>query len=438
MKIKELTELINLIKPTVKELIVKINRDELSFYEAEKKVLEFVNCIGSLMTNEIVENVEEPILENRILVDEEPAVFNQQRNLRFINRFGGLTIKSRRTYQYLHKSGQYSPLDEKLGLDLCKGFSPLLSYLQSLAGSEDAFGKAAGNLSEALGFKVSATAVQNNTEAVGQRIPEHPFQMISDQKMNETSDLMVVEIDGTMSPQIHEQEGVEGRESLKQPTEYKECNLIVVKKYLGDQEIDHFVGGRYGPRSEFEEYVRQVGLKMGQLKAQKMVFIADGAPSNWEIQLTNFSRATQILDFYHATEHLGGFCGLYKNEDKGKLAYRRWCKMLLEGEVLQVIDEMKRSMVLLSNEEAGQKQINYFENNKGRMKYDEYRNKGYPIGSGMVEGSCKFVVGKRFKGSGMRWKKKDNKRVLKVRLANINGILQQFFLPNPQTWSIAA
>ena len=61
------------------------------------------------------------------------------------------------------------------------------------------------------------------------------------------------------------------------------------------------------------------------------------------------------------------------------------------------------------------------------MDYSLYREKGYPIGSGMVEGACKFVVGKRFKSSGMRWKKIDNEAVLDVRLAIINETLQFLF-----------
>jgi hypothetical protein len=66
------------------------------------------------------------------------------------------------------------------------------------------------------------------------------------------------------------------------------------------------------------------------------------------------------------------------------------------------------------------------------MKYDEYRERGYPIGSGLVEGPCKLVVGKRFKGNGMRWKKKDNEAVLDDRLAVLNNTLDGYFVPKPR------
>ena len=72
------------------------------------------------------------------------------------------------------------------------------------------------------------------------------------------------------------------------------------------------------------------------------------------------------------------------------------------------------------------------------MNYDELKSAGLPIGSGLLEGACKYVIGKRFKGSGMRSKKKDNESVLKVRLSKLNEKLHEYFQPNPQNWTVAA
>ena len=247
---------------------------------------------------------------------------------------------------------------------------------------------------------------------------------------------MIVEIDGTTSPQIKEQEGITGRESLKEPTEYKECNVVVIKKLSQQQknaaapeyeEQDHWIGAMYGKRILFEQYVHEAGIRMGQLKAEKSVFIADGATHNWEIQKTNFHDAITILDAYHAMEHLGMFCSLFVNEARGKQRYGQWRDLMLDGDTLQLLHEMKQSLKELHTTDEGQKHINYFENNRDRMAYDTYRAMGYPIGSGAVEGACKLVVGKRFKGNGMRWKREDNKAVLRARLAVLNNELEQTF-----------
>ncbi len=76
--------------------------------------------------------------------------------------------------------------------------------------------------------------------------------------------------------------------------------------------------------------------------------------------------------------------------------------MLLEGRALQVVQEMRRRADTVVDRDSAIREINYFRNNLSRMDYDTYKSQGFPIGSGLVEGSCKFVVAKRFKGSGMR------------------------------------
>ncbi len=137
-------------------------------------------------------------------------------------------------------------------------------------------------------------------------------------------------------------------------------------------------------------------------KAKKLVFLSDGLRANWQICLDHFPGAVQILDFYHASEHLGQFCGLYKNTEKGQRSYSSLYEMFLDGEVLQVIAEMKLDIHALSSSNEGWKHSNYFNNNADRMSYDQYRDGNLPIGSGKVEGSCKFVVGKRDEGEESR------------------------------------
>jgi hypothetical protein len=106
--------------------------------------------------------------------------------------------------------------------------------------------------------------------------------------------------------------------------------------------------------------------------------------------------------------------------------------MLRAGDYLQVIEEMRDKTSGTIDSGKAQTQINYFENNKERLLYKDYEELGYPLGSGLVEGACKNVVGKRFKGSGMRWKKRDNASVLRVRLSLINGNLDKYFHPRPR------
>jgi len=423
----------------VKELIEQIDTDTISLKRAEEKIVNFVNKIGHFMFQEVAGNCQEPVIEDRVSVNGKIAKYHSMRNLRFIDRFGQEIIRRRRCYTIEDQSAGYYPLDEKLGLDKCRRFSPLMTYLLSFFGACEAYDPSSKKLSKALGFNMSATAVQANTEMTGDRLEHHPFDVIPASQQNKECDVMIVETDGTMSPQIAQEEGVTGRESLKLPTEYKECNILVIQKFKNGNKTDEWIGGQYGPRKEFEKYLHQAGLRMGQLKAEEVVFIADGAKHNWEMQMNHFPYAICILDFYHVTEHLSEFCDLFKNKSKGKMQYDRWYDMLYDGEVLQVLSEMKKSLEdKIANTDAALKHYNYFINNQNRMQYDRYREKNYPIGSGLIEGKCKLVVNRRFKGNGMRWKKADNESVLDVRLAVFNESLEQAFTPTPQSYKLAS
>ncbi len=148
-----------------------------------------------------------------------------------------------------------------------------------------------------------------------------------------------------------------------------------------------------------------------------------------------------ILDTYHASEHLAAFCELLRDGKRASYRYQQWRTMMEQGQALQMIAELRRWSERTTDRSEAVKQIHYFRANLSRMEYDHYRAQGLPIGSGLVEGSCKFVVGKRFKGSGMRWKRVDNAKVLQARLAKLNETLHAHFAPRPQKWipkSVAA
>ena len=414
----------------VKELQGRINGGGMDLQEAEAKILEMVNWIGDEMVQEVVAGLAEPTTANQITVGGEVAVFERVRNLRFINRFGEEVVHPRRCYRYRNRnrSGGVAPLDVKLGMDRCFGFSPLMTYLICMLGADESFAGAATKLEAMLGFKVSSTAVQRTTEKTGERIPDAPEELIDDVRQQQPCSLMVVEVDGTTSPQITEQKGVTGVASLQAPTCYKECNLIVIEKHGDGKVIDRWTGGRYGPRQEFAGYAEQAGLRMGFLDAPRTLFLGDGARHNWELQQTHFPGAIPILDYYHAAEHLADYCKLLPAPLRDA-AERSLSTMMWEGEVLQMIHEMKRSLSKITDTAEAWKQINYFTNNQDRMDYARYRDLGWPIGSGLVEGQCKLVVGRRFKGNGMRWRPHDNRCVLRTRLALLNGDLKRYFSP---------
>lgn len=135
-------------------------------------------------------------------------VFDQCRNMRFHNRFGGVTVRSRRCYKYLRRKGGYYPLDERLGLDRCGGFSPFLTFLQVLLGASRLFEESAELLSKALGFTISSIAVQWNTENAGGQLDDDSYRVIEEKWRTESCEQLIVEMDSTISPQIQPMEGI--------------------------------------------------------------------------------------------------------------------------------------------------------------------------------------------------------------------------------------
>ena len=249
--------------------------------------------------------------------------------------------------------------------------------------------------------------------------------------VNWIGDAMVQEVvaglaEPTFANQITVDGEVAGVASVRAPTCYKECNLVVVEKHCDGKVVDRWTGGRYGPRQEFAGHAEQAGLRMGFLDAPRTLFLGDGARHNWELQQTHFPGAIPILDYYHAAEHLAAYCKLLPATLRGAHE-QSLSTMMWEGEVLQMIHEMKRSLSKVTNTDQAWKQINYFTNNQDRVDYARYRDVGWPIGSGLVEGQCKLVVGRRFKGNGMRWRPHDNRCVLRTRLALLNGDLKRYF-----------
>ncbi len=85
----ELGSVIQQAEGIVNALGTAIEVEGVDLKEAEERILRFVHGIGALMLQELIDRVAAPVMENRLWVDGEQAVYDQERNLRFRNRFGG-------------------------------------------------------------------------------------------------------------------------------------------------------------------------------------------------------------------------------------------------------------------------------------------------------------------------------------------------------------
>ena len=153
------------------------------------------------------------------MVHGEVAVFEQVRNLRFINRFGEHVVRARRCTSC---STSAAASRRWMGIEGCFGFSPLMTMLICMLGAEEPYERSATKLEALLGYAVSS--MQRTTEKTGERIPDDPAELIDAAQHGQPCPY---EVDGTTSPQISTA-GITGRKSLRAQTCWKECNLVVI------------------------------------------------------------------------------------------------------------------------------------------------------------------------------------------------------------------
>ena len=147
-----------------------------------------------------------------------------------------------------------------------------------------------------------------------------------------------------------------------------------------------------------------------RLETEEVVVIGDGAPWIWNLADEYFPNATEIIDYMHAKKHLYDIAKqVFGEEDRE--AIETWVRTLetplYTGETSQVITGIqalgKQNPEIL---DAIKREVGYFQKQVShRMQYQTFNEKGYQIGSGVIESACKHVVAERCKQAGMRWSK---------------------------------
>jgi hypothetical protein len=159
--------------------------------------------------------------------------------------------------------------------------------------------------------------------------------------------------------------------------------------------------------------------------------IGDGAEWIWNIADDHFPGAIQIIDIFHARQHLWDVARkLYPGQEAEQ---KRWMafhqdELLDEGQIeelvvaLRVIDSLSPELLEKIRAEA-----DYFDNNKERMRYPKFRAQHLFIGSGVIEAGCKTIIGSRCKQSGMFWTVRGANAILALRCCYFNGHFEDYW-----------
>ena len=308
------------------------------------------------------------------------------------------------------------PIRELWGLTAHQQMSPTLeqklAFTATLVGSYEAAAQEAANWGCAVDESVIHALVQRlgaKAEVQTQeRLKQAP---VESQPQRAASELALLMIDGWFAR--FRGPGWGKKKTKKERVEWHEIKNGVF--YLHEQ-AGRTEGGRgvisgktvvrtQGDSTDLGQRLHWEALRGGLGRAQQTLVLGDGVPWIWNLKDNRWPQARELLDFWHGSQHLWSLGRAYNrmNEAKAKPWVQKQMDRLYQGREQKVLSEI--SGLKASRSQCGQivrKEKNYFAGHSKRMNYKKIADKGWPIGSGPVESSCRQDQ-RRFKGPGQSW-----------------------------------
>jgi len=337
------------------------------------------------------------------------------------------------------------PGDEELDVvETCR--SPGLRRQVSRLGAKEPFQEVATDLAELADIRLCRKDAERIAEGEGRQM--ETWMSLERQALRwqeppppetpKTIETLYIELDGTGVPMVPGE--LEGRKG-KQPdgtAKTREAKVgCVFTQTLRDDEGNPIrdpastsLTGAIEEAAVFAWRLYAEAVRRGLFYAKRVVVLGDGAEWVKNIAQTHFGMAQFIIDYYHASEHVGHLClALFDRDLKRVEDYRRrWTGFLWEGKVQSVIDE---ATALLPKDPNAKKdartQIGYFTKNKTHMQYAGYRQEHLFIGSGVVEAACKHLIGNRLKQSGMEWTVPGANDIIALRSIVLSNRMEEYW-----------
>lgn len=375
------------------------------------------------------------------------ARFKEMRGKSFLSVVG--TVEVRRPYYHCsHCSKGRHPVDEELGIAGLES-SPGVRRMEAMVGAEMPFVPAREPMKVLAGLEVPAKAIERAAEAIGAEIALRNRQEIDRAKQlvlpivtNQTIPKMYVLMDGVQIPVVaSETEGRTGRiEGQRART--RECKLGAVFTQatvdkdgwpVRDPDSTTYAGA-IETAEEFGYRIYTEAFRRGWEWATTKIVIADGAVWIWNLADQHFPGAIQIVDLYHARQHLGDLAALLCRHDAA--ARRRWMlpmqDLLDHGRIEFLVEWLREIAVEQMDANPGlAKEVlteaAYFATNADRMRYPAFREQGLFVGSGVIEAGCKSIAGVRLKQSGMFWTVRAANAVIALRCSRHNGTFEDYW-----------
>ena len=371
------------------------------------------------------------------------ARYHDKRRKHILTAVGDVTYE-RAYYHCPDCHHGHCPRDRELDVE-ATACSPGVRRMIAVVGSETSFEHGRQRLELLAGLALNTKTVERQAKALGADITAGEQAAIQRAKQLELPEIcspavpvLYLEMDGTGVPAVAaETKGRAGKAAGK-PARTREVKLGCVFTQTTSDERGRPVRdpdsttytGAIETAEEFGLRLYHEAWQRGWSRARKKVVIGDGALWIWNLADQHFPGAIQIVDLYHAREHLWELSAkLFPHDECHR---KQWTERLLlkleKGQIEPLVEALREFPPpdgelarLLANE------ADYFERNEERMRYPRFRGQGVFVGSGVVEAGCRTVIGERLKRSGMFWSVRGANAIIALRCCRLSGKFDDYW-----------
>ena len=324
--------------------------------------------------------------------------------------------------------------------------SPGVRRMLAVVGAAAPFDHGREQMQVLAGLEVTTKAVERTAEAIGgdiaqgeQREIQRAVQLDLPVVIGNPVRILYVQMDGTGVPVVKKETVGRQGKTAGQPAHTREAKLGCVFTQTTTDKEGHPMRDPHsttyvGAIETAEEFGKRIYLEAwnrGWSRAEKKVVMGDGAEWIWNLAEQHFPGAVQIVDLYHARQHLWELVRkLHPNDAAGQKAWMKvhQKRLLDKGKIAKLVDALRA--IHSTNPEVVEKirtEADYFARNAERMRYPRFRRQHLFVGSGVIEAGCKTVIGSRLKQSGMFWTVRGANAILALRCCQLNGRFEDYW-----------
>ena len=335
----------------------------------------------------------------------------------------------------------FCPRDRALGLESFS-LTPGVLRMTASAAALLSFAESSGLLRELAGVEVSAKQVERVAEALGAEIAVDEQQPVEKRGEMAPAPTMYLGMDGTGVPMRAQEVKDRAGKQADGTAKTREAKLVTIWTAESRDEkgkpvrdsgsvtysaaIESAATLDTSPDlSDFGVRVQREANRRGFPEAQRQAVLGDGSPWIWNTASELFPQAAQILDRFHAKEHLSQVGKvIYGDSLEGKQWIQTRYDDLDEGRLKSLVEALHGHAQQYKG--AGEC-IHYIWNNRRRMRYPKFHQQGLCTSTGVVEAGCKLVIGTRLKRAGMHWTVKGANTIIALRCSKLSGRFEDFW-----------